>query len=285
MKNIVKAIVAVMQECRGIEKKMKVGDGKMSYDGISDADVKEIVGNLMAKNGLVIIPTKISPTVQVDRWDEPDFYNGNPTGKMRRKQSVFTEVNTEYLVLHESGETMELAGYGHGVDSQDKSAGKATTYALKNTLLNMFLIASKKIEDTDKQHSEDMDVPPQQQAPQAQQQKPTLNLEDPEEYKGLVNRLVNSQNSLDSDIEALTKKYHVEPAHIKAIREDVSKGKQIGGDRKLLTDKIKAEIKAATTMKEVTSIFNENSELQSNQSFLKLLADKREQINPKKKSA
>ena len=44
-------------------------------------------------------------------------------------------VKTKYLLLHESGESLELAGYGHGIDSQDKGAGKATTYAMKNALL------------------------------------------------------------------------------------------------------------------------------------------------------
>jgi hypothetical protein len=51
-------------------------------------------------------------------------------------------------------------GYGHGVDPQDKGAGKATTYALKNCLLYTFLTPVGKIDDTDKTHSDEIPSPP-----------------------------------------------------------------------------------------------------------------------------
>jgi hypothetical protein len=54
---------------------------------------------------------------------------------------------------------MELSGYGHGVDSQDKGAGKATTYALKYTLLYLFLVPTGKIDDSDNDHSDNKEVP------------------------------------------------------------------------------------------------------------------------------
>ena len=63
------------------------------------------------------------------------------------------------MLLHTSGESIELAGYGHGVDPQDKGAGKATTYALKNTLLYTFLTPVGKIDDSDTEHSQDKPVP------------------------------------------------------------------------------------------------------------------------------
>jgi len=61
--------------------------------------------------------------------------------------------------LHESGESIELAGYGHGVDPQDKGAGKATTYALKNCLLYTFLTPVGKIDDTETTHSDNIPTP------------------------------------------------------------------------------------------------------------------------------
>ena len=63
------------------------------------------------------------------------------------------------MLIHESGETLELCGYGHGIDSQDKSAGKATTYALKYCLLYTFLVPTGKIDDADTEHSNNIDVP------------------------------------------------------------------------------------------------------------------------------
>ena len=62
--------------------------------------------------------------------------------------------------MHESGESIEICGYGHGIDSQDKAAGKAQTYALKNALLYTFLTPVGAIEDTDSVHSDTIPVPP-----------------------------------------------------------------------------------------------------------------------------
>lgn len=153
MKNLAKAVLAVMNEVKGIDKSMNVGTGQMSYKGVPDQEVKKIVGQAMQKNGLVLIPTFIDPRTQVNEWEETTQYG------VKRKQSVFTEVVTKYMLLHESGESIEICGYGHGVDSQDKGAGKATTYALKYAMLYMFLIPTGKIDDSDATHSEEIPVP------------------------------------------------------------------------------------------------------------------------------
>jgi hypothetical protein len=149
MKEIAKAIIKVMQSVKGMEKNSNVGSGNYGYKGTKDQDVKEVFNDALATNGLCIVPTSIEPTTRGERWVE-----GTKT-----KQSVFTEVNTKYLLLHTSGESIELAGYGHGVDNQDKGAGKATTYALKNCLLYTFLTPVGKIDDTDTTHSEDIPTP------------------------------------------------------------------------------------------------------------------------------
>lgn len=153
--NIAKAILSVMSEVKNIDKTLNVGTGVNSYKGIADAEVKLAINEAMSNNGLVILPIDIEPKVTIERWEEEDNYS-----KIKKtKQSVFTEVKTKYLLMHESGESVVLSGYGHGVDTQDKSAGKATTYALKNTLLYTFLIATTKIDDTDTLHSDNIDVP------------------------------------------------------------------------------------------------------------------------------
>lgn len=154
MNNLIKAVLAVMNECKGVDKSMTVGGGNSSYKGVSDKDVKLKIGESMGKHGLVIFPIGIEEKTQIDRWEAKD-YNGNPT----TKQSVFTNVVTKYLLAHESGESIEVCGYGHGVDVQDKSAGKATTYALKNYLLYQFLVATGHVDDTDREHSDNIDIP------------------------------------------------------------------------------------------------------------------------------
>jgi hypothetical protein len=150
---IAKAILAVMNDVKGVDKTMTVGTGQSSYKGVPDQEVKKIIGSSMAKNGLCIVPIEVKTQTRIDRWEEA---SGNYT---KQKQSVFTEVETKYLLLHESGQSIELSGYGHGVDSQDKGAGKATTYALKYTLLYTFLVPTGKIDDADNHHSDETPTP------------------------------------------------------------------------------------------------------------------------------
>ena len=156
---IAKAIINVMKAVKGMDKNAKVGGNtSSSYNGTKDQDVKEVFNEALAKNGLCILPIGIEEETQLDRWDVE--YNG----QKQTKQSVFTKVKTKYLLLHESGQSIELAGYGHGIDSQDKGAGKATTYALKNCLLYSFLTPVGKIDDTETTHSEEIKTPPKQKA-------------------------------------------------------------------------------------------------------------------------
>jgi hypothetical protein len=151
MKEIAKACIEVTKAIKGIEKNSNVGTGNSSYKGVNDKDVKEIMRNAMSANGLSLLPTGVEAKTEVSRWKETNNYG------TKMKQSVFTEVKTTYLLLHTSGESIELAGYGHGVDSQDKGAGKATTYALKYALLYSFLVPTGSIDDADSTHSDEYD--------------------------------------------------------------------------------------------------------------------------------
>lgn len=153
MKQIAKAVIQVMTEVKGMEKNTTVGSGRNSYNGTKDQDVKEVFNEALAKNGLCMIPTSIEDETQIDRWSEETQYG------VKQKQSVFTKVKTKYLLLHTSGESIEVAGYGHGVDTQDKGAGKATTYAMKNALLYTFMTPVGKIDDTETTHSNDVATP------------------------------------------------------------------------------------------------------------------------------
>jgi hypothetical protein len=157
---IYEAILNVMKDVKNIEKSMTVGTGNSSYKGVSDKDVKYTIGKAMEQHNLIILPVEIEPKLQVERWEETSQYGA------KQKQSVFTEVITTYRIIHTlSGETVEIKGYGHGVDSQDKSAGKATTYALKYALLYAFMVPTGDIEDADKTHSNEIATPPVQAQP------------------------------------------------------------------------------------------------------------------------
>jgi len=152
-KNLVSAVLQVMNEVKGIEKNLTVGSGNYSYKGVSDSDVKRIIGDAMVKAGLIILPVNIEPKMKIERWKETTNYGE------KQKQQIFVELKTKYKLIHESGESEIIEGYGHGIDNMDKASGKASTYALKYTLLYTFLVPTGEIHDTDKEHSETIDIP------------------------------------------------------------------------------------------------------------------------------
>jgi hypothetical protein len=199
MKNLAKAIIAVMQDVKGIEKSLNVGTGNASYKGVADQEVKKVIGESMARNGLCILPLETNAKTQIDRWEEKTDYG------IKQKQQIFTEVETKYLLLHDSGESQVISGYGHGVDNQDKSAGKATTYALKYALLYSFLVPTGKIDDADKDHSDSYDTPKQKSVSKqypAKEVKPLLE-KGSEQWKQAINHLLKGTVT----IEAIKAKY------------------------------------------------------------------------------
>jgi len=164
-KGIYHAIANVMKEVKSIDKNLEVGTGKSSYKGVSDKDVKHIVGESMQKNGLIILPKSYETTVNVERWVDEETWNGKT--QVKQKQQVLVECKAMYELIHvDTGEKIEIPGYGHGIDAQDKAPGKATTYALKYALLYIFLIPTGSIDDADKEHSNDKTTPKAKTPPQ-----------------------------------------------------------------------------------------------------------------------
>jgi hypothetical protein len=153
MKQITQAMLNVMKVVQSVEKNKVVGTGANAYKGVEDKDVKVAIRTAMIENELIIVPISIEPKMQIERWEE--VYNG----QAKTKQSILTEVKTKYRIIHSSGEILDIEGYGHGQDSQDKSAGKATTYALKYALLYTFLVPTGDIDDADAVHSSAISTP------------------------------------------------------------------------------------------------------------------------------
>jgi hypothetical protein len=149
--NLAKAVIAVMKELAGVEKNMTVGSGRNAYKGVADKDVKDSIRPLMIKHGLCILPISVKENLNIEYYDSVN-YNNQP----ERKAKVFSSVTTRYKLLHESGESEILEGLGHGADTQDKAAGKATTYAMKYALLYTFMVSVGAIDDTDTTHSDDV---------------------------------------------------------------------------------------------------------------------------------
>ena len=148
---LVEAILAVAEECKSIDKTLTVWSWRASYKWVSDKDVKLIVGESMRKNWLIMLPIKIEEI----GFDKSEREEENQYWK-KLKRSYITRVRTTYLLKHTSGDSIEIQGYWHGVDSQDKGAWKATTYAMKYAMLYTFLVATWKMDDADNTHSNDI---------------------------------------------------------------------------------------------------------------------------------
>ena len=223
MQKLIKAVLAVMKEVENIDKNMNVGTGRNSYSGVSDKDVKLAFNKAMVKNNLIMLPIQVEGETNVTRWEESTDYG------IKQKQSVLTTVHTRYLLAHESGESVELAGYGHGIDSQDKGAGKATTYAMKYALLYSFITPTGNIDDADKTHSDNIEVPKQKKPtvakkkPVADKPKEKTKKEQDEYNLRLKQAIIQAGNSNGikelTDVWKYYKELHAEDMFIDAVKD------------------------------------------------------------------
>jgi adenylosuccinate synthase len=149
MKQLIKALNDANKEIEGVEKNAQIKFGNTNYKAVSDKDVKINIGRVFTKHGLVILPTNIQKNVEI--LTEKDNYG--------KEKTVFvTDVLVTYTMYHTSGESLQFQGYGQAIDTGDKGAGKACTYALKYALLYASLAPTGNIEDTDLTHSDAIKV-------------------------------------------------------------------------------------------------------------------------------
>jgi hypothetical protein len=152
---LIESIINVMAEVEYLQKDDTVGTGSNAYKGISDEKVKLTLRKSMITHGLICVPVSIISETKQERWTEADPYS--KTGGTKTKQQIFSDIKVTFRIYHVSGSYIEGQSTGHGVDSQDKAAGKAMTYAMKIFLLNTFMIPTG--DDTDKTHSIDIEIP------------------------------------------------------------------------------------------------------------------------------
>lgn len=231
MKNLAKAVIAVMKEVKGMEKNSRVGSGGMAYNGTKDQDVKEVFNEALAKHGLCMIPFDIQEDTQVDRWEEVDQWSKSTPKAIKQKQSVFTKAVVKYTLLHESGESTIVCGYGHGVDPQDKGAGKATTYAMKNALLYTFMTPVGKIDDSETTHSNEIPVSqamtPLKQPISGTAQKSKLVIEnESKEFLGIVDWILKGKENkkgklVKGSIELAKEHYEISESVEKSLKDKI----------------------------------------------------------------
>lgn len=143
--NIYQKMSLATSRIQTVAKKLKIGAGtKGEYKAVSETDVLNAVKPIEAELGIYSYP--------VDRKvlskERVTFKN-----KFGDVDNFVIELETTYRFLNVENpeEYIDIKTYGDGVDSQDKSPGKAMTYADKYALLKAYKIATG--DDPDKNKS------------------------------------------------------------------------------------------------------------------------------------
>ena len=139
-------IYNVMCDTASIEKNLTVGSNSNSYKAIGEKAVLNMIKPLFKKHKLILIPK--DGDISENLFEYVDGYGKNKLRAITQLKIVFTIVDVE------TGESVDIVGFGNGADVQDKGSGKAFTYALKTALSKTFMLFSG--EDTDNHHSDDI---------------------------------------------------------------------------------------------------------------------------------
>lgn len=151
--NIYEKLACITSELNAVAKNLRVGEGKSAYKAVGEADVLAAVKPLESKYKVYSYPVS-RRIVDSDIITTKKVYNGQESETSKffmRVETVYRFVNIE-----NPDEFIEVTTYGDGVDSGDKSPGKAMTYGDKYALLKAYKIITG--DDPDQIASEDAKV-------------------------------------------------------------------------------------------------------------------------------
>ena len=142
---LAKKIVAVMAECRNVEK--KGFNDKQKYKYASAAAVVSMVNEALTKNNIATLA-------------ETELLRKDIVTSSEGKTSNYASVKiTITLIDSDSGETAKISAVGDGWDSLDKAVAKAQTQALKYAYMSSFGIAQGDDPDDDRNYFEQTPSP------------------------------------------------------------------------------------------------------------------------------
>ena len=146
--NIYEKLSAITAELSTVAKNLEVGYGQNKYKAVGEADVLRAVKPLEAKYKVYSYPysRKIIDSGVVESTTQK--------GEIRKNLFERIEVVYRFVNIENPEEYIDITTYGDGIDSQDKSVGKAMTYADKYALLKAYKIITG--EDPDQNPSEEL---------------------------------------------------------------------------------------------------------------------------------
>lgn len=149
--NVYQRLLLIQNELTNVAKNLSVGVGKSSYKAVGEADVLKAVKPLEAKYGVYSYPASRRIVESAVLENEATDYNNNKV----IKKSFFERIETVYRFVNvdNPSEYIEITSYGDGIDTGDKSVGKACTYADKYALLKAYKIITGDDPDQDESQS------------------------------------------------------------------------------------------------------------------------------------
>lgn len=148
--NIFEKILKIQNELETVAKNLKVGEGKYSYNAVSEGDILKAVKPLEEKYGVMSYPTS-RKVIESEVLETVKEYNGKTTTSTQKFMRI--EITYRFVNIEKPDEFIETISYGDGIDTMDKATGKAMTYADKYALMKMYKIQTG--DDPDQTHSND----------------------------------------------------------------------------------------------------------------------------------
>lgn len=146
--NIYEKLSAISTELMTVAKNLEVGVGQSKYKAVGEADVLRAVKPLEAKYKVYSYPYSRSiiesGVIENDGVDYKTKEKVIKKNLFERIEVVYRFINTE-----DPKEYVDIKSYGDGIDSGDKSVGKAMTYADKYALLKAYKIITGDDPDQD----------------------------------------------------------------------------------------------------------------------------------------
>lgn len=164
--NIYEKLSAISLEITNVNKNLNVGVGKNQYKAVGEADVLAAVRPAEAKYRVYSYP--VSRTIVESGTIEDTNYNG----EVKKKIFERIEVTYRFVNIDKPEEYVDITSYGDGIDSGDKSVGKAMTYADKYALLKAYKIITG--EDPDQEESKPLNNAVTKKAPVSVLSKETI---------------------------------------------------------------------------------------------------------------
>lgn len=149
MPNIYERLLNISNDLQTVAKNLEVSMGKNGkYKAVGEADVLRAVKPLELKHRVYSYPVE-REIIESGTLESVD-YNGNA------KKQLFERIKVTYRFINidKPEEFVDITSYGDGIDSGDKSVGKAMTYADKYALLKAYKMVTG--DDPDQEASNEL---------------------------------------------------------------------------------------------------------------------------------